>query len=101
MNNISKPDLISILKNCQQGDITREALQEWMIHNYDPGEVEIGKGEASHTVEAMNIVMNEYEIVALEKMTEQSCALAIAYINSSAADNQDAKAQFLNDGFID
>lgn len=101
MKDIKKSELVAVLKQCCNNEITADNLQEWMIHNYDPDEVEIGKDEPSYTVEAMNIVMNEYEIVEVDKIAEHSCTLAIAFINSTEGEHKAAKTKFIKDGFID
>jgi len=101
MKDIKKNTLISQLDKCRDGEITAHDLQEWMILNFDPTETKVGVDEAGYTIEAMNIVMNEYELVNLEKISERSFVLAIEFIRSNENDHRSARAKFLQDGFTD
>lgn len=98
---ISKDALINTLQSWRQGLISAEQLQDWMVLNYDPGEVEIGLGERPWTIEAMNIVMNEYEIVQTEKVVIEKVGLAIDFINATEANFDEAKARFIRQAFVD
>lgn len=98
---ISKDELIEILQTWLQGEINVQQLQDWMVLNYDPDYVAIGQGEYPWTIEAMNIVMNEYEIVQTEKVVVEKGALAIDFINAKEAGFEEAKAQFIRQAFVD
>lgn len=98
---ISKDALINILQSWRQGQISAEQLQDWMVLNYDPDEVAIGVGECPWTIEAMNIVMNEYEIVQTEKVVIEKVGLAIDFINATEASFDEAKARFIRQAFVD
>ncbi len=99
--NISKEQLIEQLESWKQQQITAEQLQDWMVTHYDPDEVDVGRGEPEWTVEAMNIVMNEYEIAKLEKFRQENVQLAIDFINSEEARFNQTRHLFLQQGFKD
>lgn len=80
--NISKQALIDTLNAWGASSITAEQLQDWMVTHYDPDETDIGLGEPEWTVEAMNIVMNEYEIAKLAKFRLENFQLAIDFIKA-------------------
>ncbi|MDX1282521.1 hypothetical protein [Shewanella colwelliana] len=99
--NISKADLIEQLQQWQTAQISAEQLQDWMVTHYDPDEVSIGQGECEWTVEAMNIVMNEYEIAKLDKFRQENAQLAIDFIQGEEARFNQTRHLFLQDGFKD
>lgn len=98
---ISKDALINVLQSLRQGQISAEQLQDWMLLNYDPAEVAIGAGECPWTIEAMNIVMNEYEIAQTTKVVIERVGLAIDFINATESSFNTAKAQFIRQAFVD
>ncbi|GIU20270.1 hypothetical protein TUM4644_09330 [Shewanella colwelliana] len=99
--NISKADLIEQLQHWQTAQISAEQLQDWMVTHYDPDEVDIGLGECEWTIEAMNIVMNEYEIAKLDKFRQENAQLAIDFIQAEEARFNQTRHLFLQDGFKD
>lgn len=101
MKSISKTELIECIKAWGQGEMSDDSLQEWMIDRYDPTEVEIGPSEPENVVEAMNVVMNEYEIAATDKFVRANYGLAIAFIESDPHNFLDRRTVFLRKGFID
>ena len=101
MTNITKSDLIAVLKRWGSDEYSSDQLQEWMIDHYDPPEVSVGKGEPEHTQEAMHIVMNEYEICATEKYRREGCQLAIEYIQAPLNSSESARKVFIKQGFTD
>ena len=101
MKEISKNQLVSIIMKCIDGKLTPTELQEWMILNYEPLEVKVGENEAPHTVEAMNIVMNEYELSKTDKFTKVGWELALKFVSCSEGDFDQARNRFIHDGFTD
>ncbi|MEZ9820609.1 hypothetical protein AB4238_08295 [Shewanella sp. 10N.286.45.A1] len=98
---ITKLQLTELLSSWKQGKITAEELQNWMVTHYDPPEVVIGKGEPEWTQEAMNIVMNEYEIAKIVKFRLDNAQYAIDFVNCSEASFNQTKHLFIHDGFSD
>lgn len=99
--NISKQQLVDVLKSWGEQKITSDQLQDWMVTNYDPDETDIGKGEPEWTVEAMNIVMNEYEIAKQEKFRLENYMLAIEFIQAAESHFNQTRHLFLREGFSD
>ncbi|MCG9728251.1 hypothetical protein L1D44_00050 [Shewanella sp. Isolate13] len=98
---ITKAQLLALLTSWKLGEIDAEALQNWMITHYDPPEVKIGSGEPEWTQEAMNIVMNEYEIAKIEKFRLDNAQYAIDFVNCSESNFNQTKHLFIQDGFRD
>lgn len=98
---ITKQQLLVLLKSWQVNKVDAEAVQEWMVNHYDPPETKVGPSEPEHTQEAMNIVMNEYEVVQLEKITEDSPGLAIEFVECNGETFWSRRNNFLRNGFID
>lgn len=98
---ITKQALIEIIQSWGEKKISIEKLQLWMLDNFEPDEVEIGVGEAECTIEAMHIVMNEYELADEEKCLQAQYLLAINYINCSEETYNQCKSDFLNRAFCD
>ncbi len=101
MKMISKDQLISLLQSCVEGSRSAVNLQHWMILNYEPSEVKIGESEPSHIQEAMNIVMNEYELASVEKFLDEGYKLAIDFISCKASEFESARSSFIRCGFRD
>ncbi|WP_394147368.1 hypothetical protein [Shewanella atlantica] len=99
--NISKQQLIDLLTSWGEQKIDSDQLQDWMVTNYDPDETDIGKGEPEWTVEAMNIVMNEYEIAKQEKFRLENYMLAIEFIQAEESRFNQTRHLFLREGFSD
>ncbi|NRD72887.1 hypothetical protein HQQ94_06465 [Shewanella sp. VB17] len=99
--NISKQVLTDIILSWGNSIITTAQLQDWMITHYDPDETDIGLGEPEWTVEAMNIVMNEYEIAKLTKCRLESFQLAIDFIQADESVFNQTRHLFLREGFSD
>ncbi|MFT5235430.1 MAG: hypothetical protein ACI8SK_000602 [Shewanella sp.] len=99
--NISKQALIDILKSWGDSTITAEQLQDWMVTHFDPDETDIGLGEPEWTVEAMSIVMNEYEIAKLPKFRIENVQLAIDFIQADESSFNQTRHLFLREGFSD
>jgi hypothetical protein len=99
--NISKAQLIEQLQQWNNKQISAEQLQDWMVTHYDPDEVDIGLGEAQWTIEAMNIVMNEYEIAKLTKLRQENAQLAIDFIDTDESRFNQTRHLFLQEGFKD
>lgn len=100
-NNISKTQLVEQLMLWKNKQISAEQLQDWMVSHYDPDEVDIGLGECEWTIEAMNIVMNEYEIAKLDKFRQENAQLAIDFIDTDESRFNQTRHLFLQDGFRD
>lgn len=98
---ITKQQLVDVLTSWGQDAITTDQLQEWMLDHYDPDEVIIGEGESQVVQEAMNIVMNEYELAKQEKILRQQYQLALDFINSVEDDFLTKRSQFLRHAFKD
>ena len=98
---ITKLQLLEIIQSWGEEKISIEKLQIWMLDNFEPDEVEIGQGEDECTVEAMHIVMNEYELAQEEKCLQAQYLLAINYINCSEENYNQCKSDFLRLAFCD
>lgn len=96
---ITKIQLIDILTCWGKGQITTEKLQLWMLDNFEPDEFIIGENEPEHTVEAMNIVMNEYEIARENKCLVTAFQLSIDFLNSNEDNFIANRHAFLQYGF--
>ncbi len=101
MKEITRNQLVSIIRECIDGKLSPIELQEWIILNYDPLEVKIGENEAQHTVEAMNIVMNEYELAKTDRFTKIGWKLALEFISCSEDHFDQGRNRFIRDGFTD
>ena len=99
--NISKAQLVEQLMQWKKKQISAEQLQDWMVTHYDPDEVEVGLGECEWTIEAMNIVMNEYEIAKLDKFRQENSQLAIDFIETDESRFNQTRHLFLQEGFKD
>lgn len=71
----------------------------WMLDNFEPDEFIIGEGESEHTIEAMHIVMNEYELADEDKCLQVQSHLATTLICADDADFLGARHAFLQRGF--
>lgn len=98
---ITKHQLIDVLTQWHSGLISTEKLQVWMIDNFEPDEFTIGKGEEEHTIEAIHIVMNEYELVDEDKCLISGAQLAINFINATPDTFMAQRGEFLRNGFKD
>ena len=98
---IAKTELINILLDWGQGRISAADLQDWMVAHYDPDEIEVGPGEPQWTIEAMNIVMNEYELAKPIKYVRDNYTLATAFIHCSDGTFEIAKTRFIRQAFVD
>lgn len=98
---ITKDQLISELNQWGEGKISAQQLQNWMVTYYDPPEVEIGPGENEWVQEAMNIIMNEYELAKTPKFKTEGYALAIAFLASTADNFYQRRHNFIHNGFAD
>lgn len=98
---ISKQQLIDILISWGSNKIDTEKLQHWMLDNFEPDEFIIGEGESDETVEAMHIVMNEYEIADEAKCISNQFQLAINFINANEMNFLAARNSFLQKAFCD
>lgn len=101
IDKITKTQLITQITNWGAGLMSSEQLQDWMVTHYDPPEVEVGVDETIWTQEAMNIVMNEYELAKIEKFRIENFQLAIAFIECNEANFLSTRQQFLQNGFCD
>jgi len=98
---ISKQALIECIGAWGAGTTSTEAFQSWMLDHYEPMEVDIGLGEAECTREAMNIVMNEYELADEKTLVQAQAILAIEFISCKEATFNAAKKRFIQDAFVD
>jgi len=98
---ISKTALETILQAWGSGEIDTEKMQLWMLDNFEPDEFAIGQGESESIVEAMHLVMNEYELADGNKCLTEQYQLAITLINCSDDTFISRKLAFLRDGFCD
>jgi hypothetical protein len=101
MKSITKNQLLEVIRKCIDGKSSSADLQKWMLFNYEPAEVTIGEDEAQHTVEAMNIVMNEYELSEIDKYAEVGFDLALKFISCNEHDFEVARNEFIRKGFTD
>ena len=101
MSGISKAKLLSVLTDCANQKMSVEQLQEWMIDNYDPPESGVVKAEAEHTKNAMDMVMNEYELVDLDKVRLEGLAMAMEFIACEAHEFDVKGKRFIRGGFLD
>lgn len=101
MISISKVQLIEQLHLWGRQKITNEQLQDWMVTHYDPPDVEIGIDESEWVTEAMNIIMNEYELAKLDKFKREGYQFALAFLESDEATFAPRKHRFIHDGFSD
>jgi len=98
---ISKQQLVDVLNQWGDNQINTEQLQHWMLDNFEPDEFEIGVGESDHTIEAMLIVMNEYEIANEHQCLALQSQLAVNFINTSEADFMSSRHAFIQRAFCD
>lgn len=98
---ITKAQLAKVLNDWGSGRLTSEQLQDWMIDQYDPTEVDIGPGESELVQEAMNVIMNEYEIGKIETFVVENYALALAFLSCNDNNFLDKRTQFLRKAFTD
>ena len=98
---ITKEQLIEILKFWGEGEISTPELQNWMVSNYDPPDVDIGLDEPEWIQEAMHIVMNEYELVNLDKVVVENYPLALKFIDCSESTFNETRKNFIRNGFVD
>jgi len=98
---ITKAQLIEVLNQWGQQQINSEKLQLWMLDNFEPDEFVIGAGEQECVVEAMLIVMNEYELAEQNKCRSEQFQLAIDFVNCNEASFINRKTAFLRDSFSD
>lgn len=101
MKNITKAQLIEQLHLWGTQKISSQQLQDWMVTHYDPPEVEIGIGETEWVAEAMNIIMNEYELAKLEKFKKEGYQYALTFLESDENNFYQRKHAFVHDGFSD
>ena len=101
MTNITKTELIEQLHLWGKNTISSEQLQSWMITHYDPPEVEIGLRETEWVIEAMNIIMNEFELAKLDKFKQDAYQYALAFLDSDESNFYQRKHAFIHDGFSD
>ena len=98
---ITKDQLIAELGAWKAGKISAEQLQDWMVTFYDPPEIEIGPDETEWIQEAMNVIMNEYELAKISKFKSESYELAIALLDCSEDTFFQKRYHFIHDGFTD
>lgn len=101
MTDISKAQLIEQLHLWGTQKISNEQLQEWMVTHYDPPEIEIGLGETEWISEAMNIIMNEYELAKLDKFKIEGYQFALDFLDCTEENFYQRKHSFVHDGFSD
>ena len=101
MTDISKIQLTEQLHLWGAHKISNEQLQDWMVTHYDPPEVEIGVGESEWVIEAMNIIMNEYELAKLDKFKIEGYQFALAFLDSTEDNFYQRKHSFVHEGFSD
>jgi len=97
---ITKAQLIEKLKLCTQEKMSAAQLQEWMITVYDPPDVEIGPNETEQVQEAMNIIMNEYELAKIEKFKAEGYLFALTFLETNEDDFYQKRHHFIHDGFL-
>jgi len=98
---ITKAQLIELLNLWGESEISTPELQDWMLTNYDPPDVDIGLNEPEWIQDAMNIVMNEYEVVKLDKIVVENYTLALKFIGCSESSYTETKHDFIRNGFMD
>jgi hypothetical protein len=98
---ITKKQLITELNRWHEGKQSAEQLQDWMVTFYDPTEVEIGADENEWVQEAMNVVMNEYELADTSKFKDEGYHLAIAFLDCSEDNFYVKRHNFIHNGFTD
>ena len=100
-NIITKALLIEQLVACQNKKITAQDLQDWMINHFDPPETQVGVDENELIQEAMSIIMNEYELVKIDKLKIEGITLALDFLKSNEGDFDRKRYQFLHNAFAD
>ncbi|AGH81319.1 hypothetical protein PCNPT3_06905 [Psychromonas sp. CNPT3] len=98
---ISKEQLIAQITRWKDAKLSNVQLQDWMVTHYDPPDVEIGKGENETVIEAMNIIMNEYELAKVDKFKIESAQAALDFLNCSEDTFEKCKYAFVHQGFLD
>lgn len=98
---ISKKQLIEQLNSWHNGKTSSLQLQDWMVTFYDPPEVEIGIGESEWIQEAMNVIMNEYELAKIDKFKTEGYALAICFLQCDEESFYQRRHDFIHDAFND
>lgn len=98
---ITKTELIEKLTMCSQKTMSAEQLQEWMITVYDPPDVEIGPDENEDVQEAMNIIMNEYELAKTDKFKIEGYQFALEFLQADEESFFQKRYHFIHDGFLD
>ncbi|PKF55282.1 hypothetical protein CW748_13770 [Alteromonadales bacterium alter-6D02] len=98
---ITKQQLINVIVAWGSGSTSTEQLQHWMLDNFEPDEADIGSGESESVVEAMHIVMNEYELAKESKCLVEQYQLAINFINCDETNFMQRKSDFLRQAFCD
>ncbi|WP_096086547.1 hypothetical protein [Agaribacterium haliotis] len=98
---ITKAQLQGVLQQAQSGEISFERLQLWCIHNYDPPEQAPAQSEPAHVRQAMDMIMNEYELVQLTKIRAEGLPLALAFLECSAENFDELGKRFIRDAFLD
>jgi hypothetical protein len=101
MTDISKAQLVEQLHLWGTQKISNEQLQDWMVIHYDPPEIEIGMGESEWVSEAMNIIMNEYELAKLDKFKIEGYQYALIFLDSNENNFYQHKHNFVHNGFSD
>lgn len=98
---VTKIQLEKVLTDWGQGRISSEQLQDWMVDNYDPTEIEVGPGEPELVQQAMNLVMNEYELAKIDTFVVTKYDLALKFINYGEGEFAEKAAKFLRLCFTD
>lgn len=98
---ITKAELVTILTQWGQQKITTQALQSWMLDNFEPDEFDIGKGESEWVSEAMHIVMNEYELASESKCLSSEYQLSIDFLQCDEQSFLSRRNDFLRNAFCD
>jgi len=98
---ITKAQLIDVLTEWGTQQISSEKMQLWMLDNFEPDEFIIGQGEVECVVDAMHIVMNEYELAQQSKCLSAQFKLAVDFIDCSDESFVSKKSEFLRHGFSD
>jgi len=98
---VTRAALFDVLSQWQQQLMTTEKMQLWMLDNFEPDEYIIGQGESEEVVEAMHMVMNEYELADQDKCLSDKANLAIDFINTDSDSFISQKSEFLRNAFID
>lgn len=96
---VKKGQLEKVLTYWGKRKLSSRKLQNWMIRNYNPALIEVGPGEPEMVQQAMNLIMNEYELARPESFVIEKYSLALDLLDCNEDEFADAAARFLRHAF--